>query len=625
MKKGISLIVLVITIIIMIILAGTIILSIKSSGIIEKASEAVFKSNLKTYNEEYMLWLIAKETDSPGEFTKELVNCSKTIDYNGQNIQDIITSMKKGDYDKYEIINGKLIYVGSSTLSINEYEKEKEWAKQTIGNQTVGSDIAIDHSTNKEVSSMVNKPLIPYSPDNSIKAISFISGGSIGQVVEDPSTNTWYDYKSDFNNNNSYYANMRTKDGSYFVWLPRYAYKIIKGYHGEGIEKAGSAYDSRPMVDVKFLKGTSNIAYDGTICSTGSDSKNEYVVHPAFTFGNRELSGIWFAKSEAGTTAIMDKNKLILNNNNEWNVKIAPGIDTWSNLTASNAFDVCRKMEEKSDYGWNTDSKNLDTHLMKNTEWSAMAMLSASNYGKTTLIPYVSMPNSYPYFSEQYSAINYSTTGNSSGIFGVGARSSELVAAHLAVYSEATYDYAKSLYDAEYKYKDVYILDKGYSYEKITFYGYYWEIYDENYNYIDSGFVEKYDEIPQQALNDGSWYDEYDYENGVVKTLEEVPNECKTGKDGSSYRMIEIPTKKYYGDALYEVENLDGSIYRAWNGNNLSMPNINSPIFVRGGYSGSYAAYYGGGSAGPFTSSISNGNYNITRTFRPVIIADPGV
>ena len=46
-KKGISLIVLVITIIVMIILAGAIILSLNNAGIIGKASEAVEKTNLK--------------------------------------------------------------------------------------------------------------------------------------------------------------------------------------------------------------------------------------------------------------------------------------------------------------------------------------------------------------------------------------------------------------------------------------------------------------------------------------------------------------------------------------------------------------------------------------------------
>ena len=50
-KNGISLIVLVITIIVMVILAGAIILTLNNSGIIGKASEAVEETNLATVKE----------------------------------------------------------------------------------------------------------------------------------------------------------------------------------------------------------------------------------------------------------------------------------------------------------------------------------------------------------------------------------------------------------------------------------------------------------------------------------------------------------------------------------------------------------------------------------------------
>ena len=50
MKKGISLIVLVITIIVMIILAAAIILSLNNAGIIGNANQAVFKQNVKNVN-----------------------------------------------------------------------------------------------------------------------------------------------------------------------------------------------------------------------------------------------------------------------------------------------------------------------------------------------------------------------------------------------------------------------------------------------------------------------------------------------------------------------------------------------------------------------------------------------
>jgi len=52
MKKGISLIVLVITIIVMIIIAGAIIISLNSSNVISKADQAVLASDLATLKAE---------------------------------------------------------------------------------------------------------------------------------------------------------------------------------------------------------------------------------------------------------------------------------------------------------------------------------------------------------------------------------------------------------------------------------------------------------------------------------------------------------------------------------------------------------------------------------------------
>ena len=68
-KQGISLIVLVITIIVMIVLAGAIILTLNNSGIIDKATDAVEQSNLATVKElTQMAWA---EAYAGGERTEE--------------------------------------------------------------------------------------------------------------------------------------------------------------------------------------------------------------------------------------------------------------------------------------------------------------------------------------------------------------------------------------------------------------------------------------------------------------------------------------------------------------------------------------------------------------------------
>ena len=45
-------------------------------------------------------------------------------------------------------------------------------------------------------------------------------------------------------------------------------------------------------------------------------------------------------------------------------------------------FDASMNMETNSRYGWGTSGKGIDTHMMKNTEWGAVALLSGSRYGK---------------------------------------------------------------------------------------------------------------------------------------------------------------------------------------------------------------------------------------------------
>ncbi|MEG1989616.1 MAG: hypothetical protein RR136_01300, partial [Clostridia bacterium] len=73
-KKGISLIVLVVTIIVIIILAGAVILSLTNNNPIEEANEAVFKSNIESYNSEITLYVAKQYTSTTGTFRLEDLN-----------------------------------------------------------------------------------------------------------------------------------------------------------------------------------------------------------------------------------------------------------------------------------------------------------------------------------------------------------------------------------------------------------------------------------------------------------------------------------------------------------------------------------------------------------------------
>ena len=130
-----------------------------------------------------------------------------------------------------------------------------------------------------------------------------------GSVVEEGQSgfdeDNWYDYKT------SKWANTMTEDGSMWVWIPRFAYKITY--------KTGNKSDGG-TIDVKFLIGTTDQYYDdegnlqtakrATSATEAVDTTSDYYVHPAFTdesdinYANggwdSELTGIWVAKFEAG-------------------------------------------------------------------------------------------------------------------------------------------------------------------------------------------------------------------------------------------------------------------------------------------------------------------------------------
>lgn len=131
-KKGMSLIVLVVTIIVILVLIGAVILTFTNNNSIDNAKEAVFKSNLAQYNSELRLKIIKKTSDD-NTFKSTDINAT-TWDGNNSNItgtiKEYIKTISKKDGLLYEIRSGKLVYVGSNDI-------EKEWAEKIIANDAI--------------------------------------------------------------------------------------------------------------------------------------------------------------------------------------------------------------------------------------------------------------------------------------------------------------------------------------------------------------------------------------------------------------------------------------------------------------------------------------------------------
>ncbi len=147
---------------------------------------------------------------------------------------------------------------------------------------------------------------------------------------------------------------------TFFVWIPRYAYSITSGYQ-KGSTENGS-------IDITFLKGNTNVGVDGNIYGTDYDETKlsagdttPKIVHPGFSFDNRELTGIWVAKFEAsGTNA---SGQAVGNANSESStpvavdtstyVKILPSVVSWRHITIGETeYQSMRMSSNTEKYGW---------------------------------------------------------------------------------------------------------------------------------------------------------------------------------------------------------------------------------------------------------------------------------
>ena len=148
-----------------------------------------------------------------------------------------------------------------------------------------------------------------------------------------------------------------------WVWIPRFNAVTPSNYNGGTADNPGA-------IDVTFVK------------------QNETAID-AFTFGDKELSGFWYAKFEIShaTLASSEKDNTLGCTNetcsNANGIIIKPNVTSLRNNNPSNFFFASRSMEQPNNsFGFvNTE---VDTHMSKNNEWGAVAYLTQSIYGRCT-------------------------------------------------------------------------------------------------------------------------------------------------------------------------------------------------------------------------------------------------
>ena len=299
-----------------------------------------------------------------------------------------------------------------------------------------------------------------------------------GKEVEVTSENAknWYNYDK------QKWANAKTKDGSYWVWIPRYAYQIESGCYTNTAGK----------ISIKFLQGTSNKDSEGKEISTKYPTVTggkmaDYVVHPSFTNGkannymngewDKELTGYWVAKYAAGyqecTQTIAEDGSIIEPTTNTSNIKYSdkkytnynsdyitnaisqnlselpkmsypvfkPLTYAYNCITTGDVYTLTQEISKAKDF-YGLNSSKTDSHQMKNSEWGAVAYLTQSKYGRDgteVTINSKNLRNSSKYI---YAVTGYanstandnssSTTNNKTGIFDFNGCVWEYIAAYVS-------------------------------------------------------------------------------------------------------------------------------------------------------------------------------------------------
>ncbi len=132
-KRGISLIVLVITIIVIVVLATAIIVNVVKNNPIGKASEARIKSDFSTMNDELALY-IGNQYLKDSNFDPRKLNADSTT---SPSVYDIITTLRGSRYEDYVIIvKGKIVVSddmeGSEFINgTTDNDKERERVDST--------------------------------------------------------------------------------------------------------------------------------------------------------------------------------------------------------------------------------------------------------------------------------------------------------------------------------------------------------------------------------------------------------------------------------------------------------------------------------------------------------------
>ena len=447
----------------------------------------------------------------------------------------------------------------------------------------------------------------------------------------------WYDYndymwanavtvKETGTNTRDYYLNAEAGTTvemnditAMWVWIPRYKYVIFNGNNGFADEQQVNVIFEHGIETTGTVRCHDDILTDddsdhSEICidttNNGIVNHKSTYTHPAFCFGTKnsdgscngeELTGFWMAKFEMSTDDLTCLESESVANCDKLHFNILSKPDQYSlrYQDYSNMFLNIRSMELSSNiHGFtqgldanntlltgeiNNDSNNLDTHMVKNMEWGAVAYLSQSQYGKYGNDLYTGS-NKEIYMNNYDSGGVYFKTGYSAG---VPVKVAETTGNYL--YNNLTLGATGVGY-----------LGAGAS-TTGTIYG----IYD-----MSGGAIEN---VMGNIVNKNGQYSTTTYVANKINPLDKYYDFYSYNVDFHEVARLKL------GDASKELKtkviNDDTIIVQTWFSDNLNVPNDSHRYFSRGYFASSTLRSLGG----IFQLNRRRGSALASSTSRPVL------
>ena len=310
--KGITLIALIITVIVMLILAGVAISSLNGGGIFSKTSQAAFKSNITALQEEASLYIDSQLLDrtNPIDINAGYENLQRLAAYYPETADigtspTIDTALKGKLKEKVIIYQGEFYYI-YDPQDKNDKDNVK-WCFD-VGIKVWGFSDQADFEENLPEEVYVHdgayekqKGVYMCTPDLTgfvqlhTRYVSYDATGNeqVGTwTLKNPPDN-WYDYK------NQQWANVLVENNgkeAYFVWIPRYVYRIANQ----------DSPINEQIADVKFVDLNNNYTDPDTdqVTDWATLQSQGYILSEAFRWSDEvnddspgaQLAGYWMSK-----------------------------------------------------------------------------------------------------------------------------------------------------------------------------------------------------------------------------------------------------------------------------------------------------------------------------------------